>query len=114
MQPFAPSVGIALVTAADKRAVSPVVNPQAVVGVAGAVGVVASFAVGSRRGAKCAASVGVVVCRRLRRLLSHRLTWQSSGTGRQRLRLGVMGCILPHPRCRPWRPAPYFYVRTTG
>jgi hypothetical protein len=55
MQPFSPSAGIALVTSADKRAVSPVVNPQAVVRVARSVGAVASFAVGSRRGAKYAA-----------------------------------------------------------
>jgi hypothetical protein len=38
------------------------------------------------------------------------LTWQSSGTGRQRLRLGFVVCILPCPRCRALLPAPYFYV----
>lgn len=55
MQPFSPCAGIALVTAAEMRAALPVVNRQAVVRVARAVGVVASFALGSRRGAKCAA-----------------------------------------------------------
>ena len=55
MQPFSPSVGIALVTAADKRAASPVVNPQAVVRVARSVGVVASATVGSHRRARFAA-----------------------------------------------------------
>lgn len=54
MQPYLPSAGIALVTAADKRAASPVVNPQAVVRVARSVGAVASVAVGSRRGAAVA------------------------------------------------------------
>ena len=56
------------------------------------------------------ASVGFVVRPRLRRFQRHRLTRRSSGTGRQRLRLGVAGCDLPHLRCRALRPAPYLHV----
>ena len=55
MQPPSPSPGIALVTTADIHAASPVVNPKAVVRVAPPVGTVASFAAGSRRGARYAA-----------------------------------------------------------
>ena len=54
MQPSLPSSAIALVASAEMRAVSLVVNPQAVVRVARAVGAVASVAVGGRRGAKSA------------------------------------------------------------
>lgn len=55
MQPSSPSVGIALVASAEKRAVPPVVNPQAVVRVARPVRAVASATVGSRRNAAVAA-----------------------------------------------------------
>lgn len=55
MQPSSPNAGFALVASAEKRAVSPVVNPQAVVRVARAVGVVASATVGRRR---CATVAG--------------------------------------------------------
>jgi hypothetical protein len=54
MQPFSPSVGFALVASAEKRAVSPVVSPQAVVRVARVVRVVASVTVERRRGAAVA------------------------------------------------------------
>ena len=54
MQPSSPSAGFALVASAEKRAVSPVANLQAVVRVARAVRAVASVAVGSRRGAAVA------------------------------------------------------------
>ena len=54
MQPFSPSSAIALVASAEKRAVSPVANPQAVVRVVRPVRGVASATVGSRRGAAVA------------------------------------------------------------
>lgn len=55
MQPPSPSPGIVLVTTADNHAALPVVKPQAVACAARPVRAVASFAVGSRRGARCAA-----------------------------------------------------------
>ena len=58
MQPSSPSVCFALVASAEKRAVPPVVSPQAVVRVARVVRVVASVTVGSRRGARFAAFGG--------------------------------------------------------
>jgi hypothetical protein len=54
MQPSSPNVGFALVASAEKRAVSPVVNPQAVVRVARSVRVVASATAGGRHGATVA------------------------------------------------------------
>ena len=55
MQPPSPNVGLTLEAPAEKRAVPPVVHPQAVVRVARAVGLVASATVGRRRGAKVSA-----------------------------------------------------------
>lgn len=51
MQSPSPNVGLTLEAPAEKRAVPPVVNPQAVVRVARAVRVVASATAGRRRGA---------------------------------------------------------------
>jgi hypothetical protein len=55
MQPSSPSSAIALAASAEIRAVSPVVNPQAVVRVARSARVVASATVGGRC---CAAVAG--------------------------------------------------------
>ena len=55
MQPFSPSARSMLVAAADKQALSLVVRQQAVASFVRPVGAVASFAAGSRHGARAAA-----------------------------------------------------------